>query len=140
MGKKSSKKIEQLSPLSEGQREVMEIVWDQGEVSVFEVREILSKRREVARNTVRTTLERMEEKGWLTHRVIGRTYFYSALIPRNVSLGERIVDIVDKACGGKPETLMTALLEYRGLSQDEIQRIQAMLVSAKKRKTKGKDK
>jgi len=51
-----------LVPLSEAQREIMEIVWDLGEVSVFEVRETLSKERPVARNTVRTLLERMEEK------------------------------------------------------------------------------
>lgn len=114
-------------PLSEGQREIMEIVWDHGEVSVFEVRQILGERRPVARNTVRTMLERTEEKGWLAHRVIGRTYFYSALVPRDVSLGERVVDIVDKACGGRPERLMTALLEYRGLTDDEIKRIRAML-------------
>ena len=114
----------------------MEIVWDQGEVSVFEVREILSKRREVARNTVRTTLERMEEKGWLTHRVIGRTYFYSALVPREVSLGERVVEMVDNACGGSPEKLMVALMEYRGLSDDEVSRIREMLDRAEKNSSK----
>ena len=130
---KAERKIE-LSPLSEGQREVMEIVWDQGEVSVFEVRAILNERREVARNTVRTTLERMEEKGWVTHRVIGRTYFYSALIPREVSLGERVVDMIDKACGGSPERLMSALMEYRGLSEDEALRIREMLDQSQKTK------
>lgn len=127
-------------PLSEKQREIMEIVWAQGEVSVFEVRDELSQHRQVARNTVRTMMERLEEKGWLTHRVIGRTYFYSALIPRDVSLGERIVDLVDKVCGGKPEYMMNALLEYRGLSSGEIKRIQAMLDDAKKQIPKGKKK
>ena len=126
---KTGPKIE-LSPLSEGQREIMEIVWDQGEVSVFEVREILNQRREVARNTVRTMLERMEEKGWVTHRVIGRTYFYSPLVAREVSLGERVVDMIDKACGGRPERLMSAIMEFRGLSEDEAQRIREMLDQA----------
>lgn len=118
-------------PLSHGQREIMEIVWDHAEVSVFEVRRILTERRPVARNTVRTMLERMEEKGWLTHRTVGRTYFYSALVRREVSLGRRVVEIVDKACGGEPERLMTALLEYRGLTKDEIKRIRAMLDKAR---------
>ena len=72
-------------------------------------------------------LERMEEKGWLSHRVIGRTYFYSALVPREVSLGKRVVEMVDKACGGRPERLMTALMEYRGLTDDEVRRIREML-------------
>ena len=118
-------------PLSRGQREIMEIVWDHEEVSAFEVRQILGERRPVSRNTVRTMLERIREKGWLKHRVIGRTYFYSALVPREVSLGERVKEIVDRACGGRPERLMTALLAYRGLSDDEIKRIRAMLDQAR---------
>ncbi len=121
-------------PLSPGQREIMEIVWDHEEVSAFEVRQILAERRPVSRNTVRTMLERIREKGWLKHRVIGRTYFYSALLPREVSLGERVKEIVDRACGGRPERLMTALLEYRGLSDDEIKRIRAMLDQARPHK------
>ena len=59
--------VQQANPelpiLPEGQREIMEIVWDQGEVSVFEVREILGQSKEISRTAVRTTMERLEEKG-----------------------------------------------------------------------------
>lgn len=129
-----------LPSLPEGQREIMEIVWNQGEISVFDVLEILSKTRKVSRTAVRTTMERLEEKGWLAHRVIGRTHFYRPLVSRDVSLGRRIVEIVDKACGGEPERMMAALMEYRGLSGEEIQRIQAMLDAARKRNSKEKGK
>ena len=128
----------ELPRLPEGQREIMEIVWDQGEVSVFEVREILGQTREISRTAVRTTMERLEEKGFLAHRVIGRTHFYRPLVSRDVSLGQRIVDIVDKACGGEPERLMAALMEYRGLTGEEIKRIQTLLDGAKKSKTNQK--
>ena len=87
---------------------------------------------------VRTIMERLEAKGWLEHRVIGRTYFYSALVPKEVSLGERIVDMVDGAFGGNPETLMNALIDYRGLSAKEIERIQTLLEEAKKSKKRKK--
>lgn len=125
-----------LEPLSDKQREIMDVVWELGRASVFEVRDILAQRREVARNTVRTMMERLEERGWLTHDVIGRTYFYSALVPRHVSVGQRIVDILDKTCGGNPEHLMSALLEHRGLSAEEIERIERMLANAKKHPAK----
>jgi predicted transcriptional regulator len=128
----------ELPSLPEGQREIMEIVWDQGEVSVFEVREILGQHREVSRTAVRTTMERLEEKGWLAHRVIGRTHFYRPLVSRGVSLGQRIVEIVDKACGGAPERLMAALMDYRGLSAAEIKRIQSLLEGAGKNKANQK--
>ena len=54
-----------LPPLSEAQLEIMNVVWDRGEVTVAQVWKILSTRRKVARNTVQTMLARLEEKGWL---------------------------------------------------------------------------
>ncbi len=121
------------TPLSRGEREVMEIIWDQGEVGVLEVTEILNKQRPIARNTVRTLMERIREKGWLVHRALGRSYLYKATVPREESLGHRVVDMVDKACGGDPEKLMMALLDYRGLSKEESDRIRKMLDDARKK-------
>ena len=126
--------------LSRSQREIMEIVWERGEVSAYEVRSILANCREIARETVRTVLARMEEKGWLKHRVVGRTYFYSAVVPREVTLGRRVLEIVDTLCGGSPETLVTALLDHRGLTDKEAERIQAMIAGARKDKRGGQEK
>ena len=122
------------TPLSPAQREIMDIIWDRGEASAFEVRAALSKKRDVARETVRTLLTRMEEKGWLKHRLVARTYFYSAAIPKDADLGQRVLEIVDTLCGGSAERLMTALLDHRGLSDDEAKRIQAMITAARKKK------
>ena len=120
-----------LPGLSQSQREIMEIVWERNEVSAVDVREILSKKRDLAKNTVRTLLDRMEEKGWLKHREDGRTYLYSAAQPREASIGQRVVEIVEHVCGGSPEELVTALLDYRGLSPQELKRIRTMLDEAK---------
>jgi BlaI family transcriptional regulator, penicillinase repressor len=120
-----------LPGLSQSQQEIMEIVWDRGEVSAIEVRDILSKKRDLAKNTVRTLLDRMEEKGWLKHREDGRTYLYSAAQPREASIGQKVLEVVEHVCGGSPQELVTALLDYRGLSQQELKRIRTMLDEAK---------
>ena len=119
-----------LPGLSQSQREIMEIVWERGEVSAVEVRGILSKKRDLAKNTVRTLLDRMEEKGWLKHREDGRTYLYSAAQPREASIGQKVLEVVEHVCGGSPEELVTALLDYRGLSPQELKRIRTMLDEA----------
>lgn len=119
-----------LRELSQSQREIMEIVWDRGEVSAVEVRDILSQKRDLAKNTVRTLLDRMEEKGWLKHREDGRTYLYSAAQPREASIGQKVLEVVEHVCGGSPEELVTALLDYRGLSPQELKRIRSMLDEA----------
>jgi BlaI family transcriptional regulator, penicillinase repressor len=121
--------------LTPAQREIMEIIWERGELSASEVRRILSQTRPVARNTVRTLIERMEEKGWITHRPDGRTFLYSAAQQRNVRIGQKVREVIETVCGGSPEALVTALLDYRGLSPTELERIRQML--SKARATKG---
>jgi BlaI family transcriptional regulator, penicillinase repressor len=121
-------------PLSHAQKEIMEIVWEKGEVAAIEVRELLADGRELARETVRTMLERMEDKGWLKHRVVGRTFFYSAAVSRDATAGQKVIELIDTVCGGSPERLMTALLDYRGLSAAEAARIEALIKQARESK------
>src|SRR3954467_13598111 len=120
----------ELPDLTPAQREIMEIVWERGEASAQEVRNVLARTRKVARNTVRTLLERMEDKGWLKHRAEGRTFLYTAARPRHDSIGQKVREIVETVCGGSPETLVNALLDYRGLRPDELQRIRQILEQA----------
>jgi BlaI family transcriptional regulator, penicillinase repressor len=126
-----SKKPIELPELSPAQGEIMEVVWELGEVSASQVRQVLSRTRAVARNTVRTLLERMEEKGWITHREDGRTFLYSAAQPRQATIGQKVQEVVDTVCGGSAEALVTALLDYRGLSSGELDRIREMLAQAR---------
>jgi BlaI family transcriptional regulator, penicillinase repressor len=121
-------------PLSPAQREIMEILWDRGELTAAMVRQVLSEDRQLARNTVRTMLQRMEEKGWLKHRSEGRTFLFSPAVPRAVTIGQRVLELVESLCGGSPEALMTALLEHRGLTTEETKRIREMLDSAEPHK------
>jgi BlaI family transcriptional regulator, penicillinase repressor len=126
-----AKKQRELPELTPAQGEIMDIVWGADELSASEVRRILSRTRTVARNTVRTLLERMEEKGWITHREQGRTFLYSAAQPRQATIGQKVKEIVDTVCGGSPEALVTALLDYRGLNSGELERIRQMLAQAR---------
>ena len=118
------------SPLTDAQRQIMEIVWERGEVTVSEVRDALVEKRDLARNTVQTMIVRLEEKGWLKHREQGRTFVYSAKRPRTVSLGAKVSQMVDRLFAGSPEELVTALLDYRDISPEEIERIRAMIDKA----------
>ena len=125
-----AKKQADLPELSPAQRAIMEIVWQRGEVTANEVRRVLARTRHVARNTARTLLERMEAKGWLQHRAEGRTFLYTAARPRHDTIGHKVREIVETICGGSPETLVTALLDYRGLRPDELERIRQLLERA----------
>ena len=117
----------ELPPLSEGQLEIMNIVWDQGKATVGEVWKALARRRPLARNTVSTMVTRLEEKGWLRHRVVGGTFLYSPTRAREKVLPRLVHRLVDAAFGGSAEGLVLTLLEGGRLSAREVERIKAML-------------
>ncbi len=123
-------------PLSDAQREIMEIVWDRGEVTVADVWEALEERRGVARNTVQTLMARLEEKGWIEHRTVGRTFVYSAVLSRDASRGRSLRTLLETLFQGSTTDLVTALLEDRSLSADEADRIRAMIDDAERRRKK----
>ena len=124
--------------LSEAQQEIMEIIWDRGELSVSEVWDVLRERRDVARNTVQTMIGRIEQKGWIEHRSIGRTFVYNAVQPRTTTLRQRLDDLMSTAGRGSAEALVTALLEDASLTKDAADRIRDMIDQAERRTKKKK--
>ena len=130
-------KSEKTPPLSEAQLEIMNVVWDQREVTVAQVWRELSDRRTVARNTVQTMITRLEEKGWLKHRSQGNTFWYSATCSRKVTLRRMLRRTADMAFEGSTAGMVMALLEGQRLSADEAERIREMIEEAGHKK-KGK--
>ena len=122
-------------PLSGAQLEIMNEVWDRGPggATVAEVWAALSARRRVARNTVQTTLVRLERKGWLSHRAEGAGFRYFARRPRDRALGRLVSRLVDTAFAGSAAGLVMALLQGRGVSKAEADRIRAMIDAAEGR-------
>lgn len=114
----------------------MEIVWQRGEVSARDVRMALNEsddERDLSRSTVRTLIERMKEKGWLNHRLCDRTFLYSATQPKKETLTQKVREVIETLCDGRPEALVATLLDDRGISRKDLQSIREMLDDAEQR-------
>src|SRR5258707_64523 len=123
---------EPLPPLSEAQTEIMNVVWEQNEVTLAQVCTALATRRELARNTVQTQLTRLVEKGWLLHRAEGKAFYYRATVPREDAQSRVVQRLVDAVFGGSAEGLVMTLLDGRKLSKEEADRIRALIEKAEK--------
>jgi BlaI family penicillinase repressor len=127
----------ELPELSEAQMEIMNVIWDAPDgIGVMDVWKALPARRQVARNTVQTTLVRLEEKGWLGHRdgeSAGFVYF--ARRPRNSTLRNMVSKLVETAFAGSADDLVMALLQGRGVSKQEARRIRDMIDRAERSKS-----
>lgn len=118
---------QQESQLTPAQLEIMNLFWEHGELSVAQVRQILSKTRSVARNTVQTMLTRLVEKGWLQTRTEGKAFLFRASRPRKSTLRAMVGQLLDTAFDGSPSRLVMTLLEARSISPDEAASIRRLI-------------
>src|SRR5215472_18412068 len=110
---------------------IMDHVWSHGPVTAEQCREALLPRHAMKDSTVRTVLRRLEEKGFLSHRVEGRTYIYRALEARRNIAARAVNHIVHRFCGGSVEQLLVGMVENDVLDRDELQRL-AQRIAQKK--------
>lgn len=116
-----------LPRLSEAQLELMSIIWGNGEATVTEVWESLPRGRHIARTTVMTVLARLAEKGWLRRRKSGNEYVYSPAVGRDKALGGLLSRLVDTAFAGSAEGLVMTLVNARGISREEAERLRRVI-------------
>jgi BlaI family transcriptional regulator, penicillinase repressor len=118
--------------LTAGQMEIMDIVWERGEVGVAEVWKAIGQRREVARNTIQTTLARLCERGWLQARQDGNAFVYRATRPRGSVVSKMVGGLVDRVFGGSVSGLVATIVESRSLSAEEAERIRRIIDAAER--------
>lgn len=116
--------------LGELERSVLLIIWRLGSVTADQVREELD--RPLKDSTVRTVLRRLEEKGYLAHRVEDRTFIYRPAQSRQRVAGRAAKRIVDWFCEGSVEALLVGMVDSKVLDQAELQRLAAHIANAQK--------
>jgi BlaI family penicillinase repressor len=109
---------ESLSDLGDLQREVVQVVWANAPVTAETVRERLT--RPLKESTVRTVLRRLEEKGYITHTVNGRTYVYDAAEPRGRVAAKAVGRIVDWVCNGSMEEVLVGMVDSNMINRKQL--------------------
>jgi BlaI family transcriptional regulator, penicillinase repressor len=109
---------ESLEDLGDLQREVVQVVWANAPVNAETVREKLS--RPLKESTVRTVLRRLEEKGYITHTIDGRTYVYDAAEPRGHVAAKAVQRIVDWVCSGSVEEVLVGMVDTNMINRKQL--------------------
>jgi BlaI family transcriptional regulator, penicillinase repressor len=112
----------------------MDFVWAHTPSTAEAVREGVAAERPMKDSTVRTVLRRLEEKGYLTHEVEGRTYFYRARVPRTSVAAGAVHSIIQRFCGGSVEELLVGMVEAEVLDEKELEEVARKIARAKESK------
>jgi BlaI family transcriptional regulator, penicillinase repressor len=109
----------------------MHIVWRVGPLTAEEIRPRLT--RALKESTVRTVLRRIEQKGYLTHDVVGRTFvFRGTQQPTHVAAG--VVKRLAKAMfGGSVSELLVGLVDAQAIDARDLARAVERIEQAKQK-------
>lgn len=90
------------------ERQVMDLLWDEGEMPVRGVLERLGSGR--AYTTILTVLDRLHRKGEVRRRKQDGAWIYRAGRTREESLGAELTSLLEEA-GGRREAVLMAFIE-----------------------------
>ncbi|MDP3879433.1 MAG: BlaI/MecI/CopY family transcriptional regulator [Dehalococcoidales bacterium] len=91
--------------------EVMNLVWEMGEVTVRDVYRVLLTRRAIAYTTVMTIMSNLTGKGVLERRRQNRAYVYTPVLSNDEFTRNKIDEIVVSTLNRFTETAMTYLVD-----------------------------
>jgi BlaI family penicillinase repressor len=118
--------------LSRRERQIMEIVYENGRATAAEVREQMAD--PPSYSAVRAMLRILEEKGHLRHEQDGPRYVFLPTVAREEASETALRRLVRTFFGGSPEGAMAALLDLEGDRLDEaaLERLADMIEEAKR--------
>ena len=118
--------------LSRRERQIMEIIYQQGQATAAEVLGRLPD--PPGYSAVRATLRLLEEKGYLRHDQDGPRYVYLPTLAREKARRSALRQMLQTFFDGSTEAAVAALLDLSRpkLSAPELERLSRMIDEAKK--------
>jgi BlaI family transcriptional regulator, penicillinase repressor len=120
-----------LKNLGEVEQNVMDYIWSQGSTTAEACREALAPTRPMKDSTIRTVLRRLEEKGYVTHEIEGRTFIYKPSDKRQNVAVRAVKNIIDRFCGGSAEALVLGMVDNDVLDRKQLERLARKMAEEK---------
>tara|TARA_B100000745_G_C20071813_1_gene365903 strand:- start:429 stop:809 length:381 start_codon:yes stop_codon:yes gene_type:complete len=105
--------------------EIMKVIWELGQATVSEVLDTIN--RKLAYTTVATTMKHLEQKGFLTYTVDGRTFVYQPLIQEAEVSQSMLSDLLERFFDNSVERLVNTLLETEHIDSVELDLLQQLI-------------
>ena len=112
---------------TEGELEILKVLWNGGPCTVREVLTELNKRRNRAYTSVMSLMSIMADKGLVDRKARGRAFVYKAKRPRERTLGRMVKHLLGGAFEGSTTSLVSQVLDQSKPSPGELVEIRRIL-------------
>ena len=116
--------------LSDGEWKLMNRLWDDAPRTITELVAALREETGWSKNTVITMLGRLEAKGAVRHEEGQRAKLYYPVTDREDAAREETESFLDKVYGGSLGLMMSAMVDSRRLTPEDIAELSAILEKA----------
>ncbi|WP_016954137.1 BlaI/MecI/CopY family transcriptional regulator [Catenovulum agarivorans] len=114
--------------LSDFELDVMKYFWQQGECSAKQIHQWICQDKDVAYNTVKTIIDRLEEKQAIKRTgKQGRALVFEAAVTQESLTSSVLPNFIKRFFAGKTGNLITHLIEDDKLSAEDIEYLQQYL-------------
>ena len=120
--------------LTEAEWEIMKIVWEKEPCAAGTVQESLAASRDWAYSTVKTTMDRMAQKGLLEIQKIRNLQLFKSRISHVDAKRGEFRKMLKRAFDGALTPMMQFLIEHEGLSKDESGQLRKLVNKGKNKK------
>ncbi|MBW8035975.1 MAG: BlaI/MecI/CopY family transcriptional regulator [Planctomycetes bacterium] len=125
------KVIDQTKPeLTEAEWAIMKVVWENEPCAAGTVQEALTKSKDWAYSTVKTTMDRMSGKGLLEITKIRNLQLFSSMISQEDAKKGEFRKMLKRAFDGALTPMMQFLIEEEGLSKGELTQLRKFVDKA----------
>ena len=107
-----------MSPFTSGEIAVMQILWEHGELKPSEVQERFPQ--PIKNPALRSYLSILVEKGHVSRRKKGKTYYYKAVTRRQTAFRTTVRELANAYCEGSAKNLVLNLIRSEKLSKSEL--------------------
>lgn len=105
------------------QQAILNFIWSNGTATAEQVREALQPKHPLKDSSVRTLLRRLEQQGYLSHRLDGKTFVYQAAVASRSVAARAVRNIIDRFCAGSVEQFLVGMVDEKVLTVEQIERL-----------------
>lgn len=119
---------------TEGELEILQILWKNGPCSVKQVNEAMNFRKDVGYTTSLKMLQIMFEKGLVKREATGKIHIYSPAIKEGLVKKNFVKDLIDQVFEGSPMELVVQTLGNYKASAEEISDLKKLIQQLENKK------
>ena len=124
----------QRRPVTELQQAILDRLWSSGPATAEQIREALLPAHRLKDSSVRTLLRRLEARGYVSHRLEGKTFVYAAMMAPKRVAAHSVRQIIDRFWSGSVEQFLTGMVDEKILTPTQIARLARKTSHLRKRK------